>query len=44
MHLVTAGDFNATAREWGMPHTDSRGDLLEKAVGIGLSVLNEGST
>jgi hypothetical protein len=43
--VVVAGDLNARALEWGMPHTDSRGRLiLETAARIGLLVLNSGST
>lgn len=43
--VVVAGDLNARALEWGMPHTDSRGRLiLETAARTGLLVLNSGST
>lgn len=42
--LVIAGDFNARAAEWGMPHMDRRGKLLlEMAARLGLVVVNKGS-
>lgn len=41
--LVVAGDFNATAAEWGSKTTDRRGmELLEMAGRRGLGLLNDG--
>lgn len=41
--LVLAGDFNARALEWGMPHQDTRGrHILEMVSRLDLCVLNEG--
>lgn len=43
--MVIAGDFNARALEWGMPHPDGRGRrILEMAARTGLFVLNVGTT
>lgn len=42
--VVVAGDFNARALEWGMPHSNTRGRLImEMAARTGLLVLNEGN-
>ena len=42
---MVAGDFNARATEWGMPHIDSRGKrIMEMAARKGLAVLNKGTT
>lgn len=44
-NLIVAGDFNAKAVEWGMPHTNSRGrQILEMAARRGLAVMNVGNT
>ncbi|XP_057671194.1 uncharacterized protein LOC130902923 [Diorhabda carinulata] len=43
--VIMAGDFNARATEWGMPHTNTRGRLiLEMAARLNLLVVNTGST
>ena len=43
--VVVAGDFNARAAEWGMPHPNSRGKyILEMAARNGLLVMNIGTT
>ena len=43
--VVVAGDFNARALEWGMPHLDSRGKrIMEMVSRQGLIVLNKGTT
>ena len=43
--VVVAGDLNARAMEWGMPHIDSRGKrIMEMVARQGLAVLNKGTT
>lgn len=43
--IVIAGDFNASAVEWGMPETDARGeDILDLSARLNLAVLNVGNT
>ncbi|VEN44415.1 unnamed protein product [Callosobruchus maculatus] len=41
---IIAGDFNAKAPEWGMPHNDRRGDILTAWIAeLGLIIANEGN-
>lgn len=43
--ILVAGDFNARAVEWGMPHQNSRGKyIMEMVARTGLNVLNVGFT
>ena len=43
--IVIAGDFNASAAEWGMLETDARGDeILDLSARLDLAVLNVGNT
>ena len=42
--IITAGDFNAKAVEWGMSQTDMRGRrVLEMAARLDLTILNTGN-
>lgn len=43
--IVIGGDFNSKSTLWGLPYTDSRGELVEKwAAEYNLRLINSGTS